>query len=208
MKTFITSLFLIFSVSLAYADFQFKYKDGTTLTWGSYTEEKDHYCTWNSMGQVCVPKKDIASVKEVNGDIPEGARVIEPKSSSSKDSGVPHVGGCTVVDYDSYDETFQRPDYLITNSHRVGDFTYGHGTVIGGSKIKDTIMTITIRNDSSRTIHFKAKDIKVYTIKGYVISPNSNESAYLSPGETMRLSNVRFSSRGISKVVDVKCTSY
>lgn len=50
MKTLITSLFLIFSISLAYAGFQFKYKDGTTLTWSAYTEENDSYCTWKSIG--------------------------------------------------------------------------------------------------------------------------------------------------------------
>ncbi len=85
MKTLITSLFLIFSISLAYADFQLKYKDGKTLAWDQYTEEGDYYCTWKSIGQICIPKKDIASVKEINEDIPEGARVIEPKTLSAEE---------------------------------------------------------------------------------------------------------------------------
>ncbi len=84
MKTLIICLFLAVSTSFVYAEVQLHFKDGRTLIWSDYTEEDGSYCTWKAGGQICIPKKDIVSVKEVKEEFP-GATVITPQPRSAQE---------------------------------------------------------------------------------------------------------------------------
>ena len=84
MKPFVICLFLVVSTSLVYAEVQLNLKDGRTLTWSEYTEEGGSYCTWKAGGQICIPKKDIVSIKEMEEHFP-GATVIAPQPRSAEE---------------------------------------------------------------------------------------------------------------------------
>lgn len=57
-----------------YAGYRFMMKDGSSFIWTNYEESVDSYCTWISSGRICVPMKDVASIKK--GAYPENAEVI------------------------------------------------------------------------------------------------------------------------------------
>ena len=57
-----------------YAGYRFQMKDGSSFIWTNYEESVDSYCTWISSGRICVPMKDVASIKK--GAYPENAEVI------------------------------------------------------------------------------------------------------------------------------------
>jgi len=58
---FIILCILLLAVPVS-AEVNVTFKNGNTMTWGSYFEQGDDYCT--KRGQVCFHKKDIASIKE------------------------------------------------------------------------------------------------------------------------------------------------
>jgi len=53
---------------------RFTMKDGSSFIWTNYDESVDSYCTWLSSGRICVPMKDVASIKK--GSYPEHTEVI------------------------------------------------------------------------------------------------------------------------------------
>lgn len=72
MKTLVVVAVVLMLVILAasvQAVVVLKGKDGTTLTWDNLLEEDGNYCTWKSAGKFCIPKGDIASVKEEKEEV-------------------------------------------------------------------------------------------------------------------------------------------
>lgn len=57
-----------------YSGFLFLMKDGSSFIWTNYEESADSYCTRLNAGRICVPMKDVASIKQ--GAYPENAEVI------------------------------------------------------------------------------------------------------------------------------------
>lgn len=86
-------LFCLFLISPAYATYKIILKDGATLTWSNYFEEKDKYCTHKSFGKFCISKSDVVSIKEENDS--EGTTVIPTKGKSEaekeKDKPKQHI---------------------------------------------------------------------------------------------------------------------
>jgi hypothetical protein len=57
-----------------YTGHRFLMKDGTSFIWMEYEESGDSYCTYLAAGRVCIPMRDVASIKR--GQYPEKAEVI------------------------------------------------------------------------------------------------------------------------------------
>jgi len=57
-----------------YAGFRFLMKDGSSFVWTFYEESGENYCTYHESGRICIPKRDVASIKQ--GQYPENAEVI------------------------------------------------------------------------------------------------------------------------------------
>jgi hypothetical protein len=55
--------------------------NGRTMTWGSYWEQGEDYCTQKAGGIICFPKNQVKEIKEIK-EVEYGAntRVIEPSS--------------------------------------------------------------------------------------------------------------------------------
>jgi len=65
-----------------YSGYRFKMKDGSSFIWTNYEESVDSYCTWLSAGRICVPMKDVASIKQ--GAYPENIEVITGKPADER----------------------------------------------------------------------------------------------------------------------------
>lgn len=61
--------------------------DGNTLTWNSYTEKPNEYCTLRHGGEICISKKDVVSVTQKKNEYSENVIVVpsrdEPESVQS-----------------------------------------------------------------------------------------------------------------------------
>jgi len=57
-----------------YRGHRFLMKDGSSFIWTDYEESLDSYCTYHEAGRICIPKRDVASIKR--GQYPENAEVI------------------------------------------------------------------------------------------------------------------------------------
>lgn len=80
--TAISILMGLFFVLTAQADevTKISLKNGNTLTWGTYYEQDNQYCTQKSFGTFCIEKGAVASI-ETEDDNPTGATVIYNKIS-------------------------------------------------------------------------------------------------------------------------------
>jgi len=56
---------------------RFLMKDGSSFIWTDYEESGDSYCTYHTAGRICIPKRDVASIKR--GQYPANAEVISGK---------------------------------------------------------------------------------------------------------------------------------
>jgi hypothetical protein len=65
-----------------YAGYRFRMKDGSSFIWTDYEESVDSYCTWLKAGRICVPMKDVASIKK--GTYPENTEVISGKPTDER----------------------------------------------------------------------------------------------------------------------------
>jgi hypothetical protein len=65
-----------------YSGFRFLMKDGSAFIWTNYEESVDSYCTWLNAGRICVPMKDVASIKR--GAYPENTEVISGKPADKR----------------------------------------------------------------------------------------------------------------------------
>jgi hypothetical protein len=64
-------------VDEGFAGHRFLMKDGYSFIWTQYEESGDSYCTYHTAGRICIPKRDVASIKR--GQYPENAEVISGK---------------------------------------------------------------------------------------------------------------------------------
>ncbi|MEK6744055.1 MAG: hypothetical protein AABZ15_10605 [Nitrospirota bacterium] len=65
-----------------YSGFRFLMKDGSSFIWTNYEESADSYCTRLNAGRICVPMKDVASIKQ--GAYPENTEVISGKTTDER----------------------------------------------------------------------------------------------------------------------------
>lgn len=88
MHSLFSFLFIFFISVLwapvSYADFEFKFKDGSTLVWPKYSEKGDKYCTQMSYGEFCVLKSDVVSIQKTDAEADEAYRA-KTKTLSEKE---------------------------------------------------------------------------------------------------------------------------
>ena len=65
-----------------YDGYRFRMKDGSSFIWTNYEESVDSYCTRLSAGRICVPMKDVASIKK--GAYPENTEVISGRPTDER----------------------------------------------------------------------------------------------------------------------------
>ena len=65
-----------------FAGFRFQMKDGSSFIWTFYEESGDNYCTYHAAGRICIPKRDVASIKR--GQYPENAEVISGRPADER----------------------------------------------------------------------------------------------------------------------------
>jgi hypothetical protein len=65
-----------------YEGYRFRMKDGSSFIWTNYEESVDSYCTRLSAGRICVPMKDVASIKK--GVYPENTEVISGRPADER----------------------------------------------------------------------------------------------------------------------------
>jgi hypothetical protein len=124
------------------------------------------------------------------------------KKYGSSDESSGDSNHCSVVDYDSYANTYSMPQsgYIYDSN--------GHISISGGGQVKGpTYLKVEIKNNSAqeRTV-YTSRDIKVYTIKGNVISPKNSETYQIKPGETITISGLKLGL--ISKIESVECSCW
>jgi hypothetical protein len=61
---------------------RFVMKDGSSFIWTNDEESADSCCTWLNSGRICVPMKDVASIKQ--GSCPEHAEVVPGKPAEER----------------------------------------------------------------------------------------------------------------------------
>jgi hypothetical protein len=82
LKLVFAILISLLSASTAYADYLFTEKNGNNFVWKYYDEEDGQYCAWLSTGKFCVPKINIASIKETGKGGTEIKKVADTKTYS------------------------------------------------------------------------------------------------------------------------------
>ncbi len=144
-------------------------------------------------------------------------RMYGPGSSGRQDSQGKHTSGagggefCTVIDFNSYDETAQRttPAVVTSRQQHDGDTSYGTGIASGGNTIKfktATYASVTIRNNTDRDRRISVRDVKAYTIKGNVSTPLNDKTEYISPGQTVTITGIKFNP--LSQIDSIKVTCF
>jgi hypothetical protein len=211
MKEIIVALLtLLICSGVAGADSVLRFKDGSTNVWDNIYVKGKEYCTKKTIGEFCVQKTDVQSVKEVAGGT-EKAIYSAAVASTDKDNIMDDPFAelnCTVVDFKTYDEAKYRttPGSITTNRQSYGGVSYGSSFVSGGEirEKKVTYMTVDIQNNSNVTRKISADDIKVHTIKGNDVSPKAGGTVRIGPGETIQLTGLVFP-KGLSQVVSIQC---
>ncbi len=64
----------VLGVSASHAEYELKFKDGSTLVWPKYTEKTGKYCTQMSYGEFCVLKSDVVSIQKTDAEADEAYR--------------------------------------------------------------------------------------------------------------------------------------
>lgn len=68
LSILVSSILLL--AGFAHAETVLKMKNGRVITWKHHFEEGGQYCTYKSIGKICVDKKDVASI-ESSGMLPK-----------------------------------------------------------------------------------------------------------------------------------------
>lgn len=69
MKKLILLLLLAFPAGVCHAEYEVRLNDGVTLIWREYTVEGNQYCTQKELGKFCIPKSDVAVLKEIRSHL-------------------------------------------------------------------------------------------------------------------------------------------
>jgi hypothetical protein len=64
-RLILCSIAVLLSFSLAFAEITFTLKDGSKVTWESYTETQTHYCKGSTAN--CIDKANVDAIREVIG---------------------------------------------------------------------------------------------------------------------------------------------
>jgi len=109
-----TLLVLLALPTICHADYELRLNDGVTLIWPDYSIEGNQYCTRREYGSFCVQKRDVVSLKKVQGG-PGNASPLNRAPSHARAAaaaprmvdGIP-VSGTDAAGADLFDEVMVR----------------------------------------------------------------------------------------------------
>lgn len=117
--------------------------------------------------------------------------------------------GCSVVNYNSYDETRTVNMPATYSGVNIGGVT--SGVVTGGNSVNvkgPTFLSITVKNNSQSRKVFNVRDVKVITVKGNTVNPDQSQAKYLLPGESVTITGIKLIPLSAIANVSIECSDY
>lgn len=103
MKKIISAIIMVLISLPAFGAVKLSFNDGTANIWRSYYSKGNQYCTQLSIGEYCVLKKDVVSIKTAkDGDEPSeyGMSSLGDASASQRRQEAAEINDKTVSEMD------------------------------------------------------------------------------------------------------------